>query len=124
LNFGIAGGVKEVLKAVSHYTVELHELIQKMYGVQSMQIDSVQVTHVFEDNTVWDGMIEVFELHGHPRAPIVYAWAQDMKKPGMPKKVLCGLTSQFSRFARSGCQSGNRSRAQDWRSSLIWDSRN
>lgn len=91
MNFGIAGGVKEVLKAVSHYTVELHELIQKMYGVQSMQIDSVQVTHVFEDNTVWDGMIEVFELHGHPRAPIVYAWAQDMKKPGMPKKYFAVL---------------------------------
>lgn len=79
------------MKAVSHYIVELQELIQKMYGVQSMHIDSVRVTEVLEDNTVWDGMIEVFELHGHPRAPIVYAWALNMNKPGMPKKYFAVL---------------------------------
>ena len=76
---------------MSHYIVELQELNQKMLGVPSMHIDNVRVTEVLEDNTVWDEMIEVIELHGHPRAPIVYAWAQNMKKPGMRKKYFAVL---------------------------------
>lgn len=76
---------------MSQHIVELRELIQQMYGVQSRLIDSVRVTEILEDNTIWDGMIEIFELNGHPKAPIVYAWAQNMNKPGMPKKYFAVL---------------------------------
>jgi hypothetical protein len=57
-----------------------------MYGVQSMHVDSVRVTEILEDNTVWDGFVEVFEIPGHPTAPIVYAWAQDTNNLQKPKK--------------------------------------
>ena len=66
-------------------TVEAQEVIYRMYGVQSMHVDSVRVTEILEDNTVWDGF-EVFEIRGHPTAPIVYAWAQDTNNLQKPKK--------------------------------------
>ena len=32
---------------------------------------------------MWGGIVEVFEIRGHPKAPKVYAWAHDTdsKKP-------------------------------------------
>jgi len=30
--------------------------------------------------------VEVFELHGHPKAPRVYAWAHDTDDPQKPKR--------------------------------------
>jgi len=79
---------------VSQYIVELQELIQQMHVVQSRHIDSLRVTAILENNTIGRGMIEVFELNRRPKAPIAYAWAQDMNKPGIPKKYFA--TSQFS----------------------------
>jgi hypothetical protein len=73
------------------YIVELQEVIYEMYGVQSMHVDSVRVTEILEDNTVWDGLVEVFEIHGHPTAPIVYAWAQDTNNLQKPKKYFAVL---------------------------------
>jgi hypothetical protein len=32
---------------------------------------------MFQGKTVWDGIVEVFELVGHPNAPKAYAWAHD-----------------------------------------------
>jgi hypothetical protein len=40
-------------------------------------IQSVPVKEVFQGKTVWEGIVEVFELVGHPKAPRVYAWSHD-----------------------------------------------
>jgi hypothetical protein len=71
---------------VSTYIEELQEVISKLHGVQSMHVDSVPVMEILDDNTVWEGIVEVFELQGHPTAPIVYAWAQDTNDPVKPRK--------------------------------------
>lgn len=56
---------------MSQLIQELREFIYKMHGVQSMHIDNVRVTQILDDDAVWDGIIEVFEMNGHPKAPIV-----------------------------------------------------
>jgi len=76
---------------VNQQIQELQEFIYKMHGVQSMHIDRVRVTQILDDDTVWDGIIEVFEMNGHPKAPIVYAWAQNTRKPGKSKVVFAVL---------------------------------
>lgn len=30
---------------------------------------------VFQGKTVWEGEVEVFDLHGHPKAKREYAWS-------------------------------------------------
>lgn len=71
--------------------VELQEVIYKIYGVQFMQVGSVRVTEILEDNAVWDGFVEVFEIHGHPTPPIVCAWAQVANNLQKPKKYFTVL---------------------------------
>lgn len=51
-----------------------------------MHIDSLRATQILEDNTIWDGMIEVFELSGHPKASVAYAWTQNTLEPGKAEK--------------------------------------
>jgi hypothetical protein len=59
----------------SEYITELRELIHRLHGVRATHVESVLVKEVFQGQTVWDGIVEVFELHGHPKAARVYAWS-------------------------------------------------
>ena len=59
------------------YIEELREIIKNLHGVDSRHIESVPVKEVFQGKTVWEGVVEVFELVGHPRAHRAYAWAHD-----------------------------------------------
>jgi len=61
----------------SDYIIELRELIHRLHGVHATHVESVPVKETFQGQTVWEGIVEVFELHGHPQAPKVYAWSHD-----------------------------------------------
>lgn len=68
------------------YIEELRSVIKKLHGVDSCHVESVPVKEVFKGKTVWDGVVEVFDLVGHPKAPKVYAWAHDTDNPKQPRK--------------------------------------
>ena len=38
----------------------------------------------FAGKTVWEGVVEVFDLRNHPKAKRVYVWAQDTGNPERP----------------------------------------
>ena len=63
------------------YIQELQDVIRKLHGVESKHIESVSVKETFQGKTVWEGIVEVFDLHGHPKAPRVYAWSHDTDSP-------------------------------------------
>ncbi len=50
-------------------------MIRNLHGVESRHVESVPVKETFQGRTVWEGIVEVFELHGHPKAARVYAWS-------------------------------------------------
>jgi len=68
------------------YIEELRSVIKKLHGVDSRHVESVPVKESFQGKTVWDGVVEVFELIGHPKAPKVYAWAHDTDNPKQPRR--------------------------------------
>jgi len=68
------------------YIQELQDVIRKLHGVESRHVESVPVKEVFQGKTVWDGIVEVFELHGHPKAPKVYAWSHQTDGPEKPRR--------------------------------------
>lgn len=68
------------------YISELQDVIRRLHGVESKYIESVPVKETFQGKTVWDGVVEVFELIDHPKAPKVYAWAHDTDNPKQPRK--------------------------------------
>ena len=45
------------------------------------------VKEVFRDKTVWEGIVEVFELRGHAKANRVYAWSHDTDDPERKRHV-------------------------------------
>jgi hypothetical protein len=63
------------------YISELQDVIRRLHGVESKHVTSVPVTETFQGKTVWDGVVEVFELIGHPTALRLYAWSHDTDGP-------------------------------------------
>lgn len=62
---------------MSEYTEELAEVIEQMHGAKATHVESVPVKEMHRGCTVWEGIVEVFELHGHPRATHAYAWISE-----------------------------------------------
>jgi len=46
-----------------------------MHGVNAVHAESVSVRETFKDKVVWEGVVEVFNIVGHPRAKICYGWS-------------------------------------------------
>jgi len=68
------------------YIQELRDVIRRLHGVESMHVESVPIKETFQGKTVWEGIVEVFELYGHPTAKRVYAWSHDTDNPKQPRR--------------------------------------
>jgi hypothetical protein len=66
---------------------ELQGVIQKLHGVKATHRESVPVKETWKGKTIWDGVVEVFDLHGHPLTDTVYAWLHDTGDPKNPLPV-------------------------------------
>lgn len=55
---------------------ELRDVIQKLHGAIAFHVKSVPIKEIFKGKTVWEGIVEVFDLEGHPRTNRAYAWSQ------------------------------------------------
>ena len=53
----------------------LRDVIRKMHGSHATHVESVPVKETWNGETIWDGIVEVFDLHNHPKARRVYAWS-------------------------------------------------
>ena len=65
---------------------ELRDVIHHLHGANANHLESVPVTERFQGQTVWDGVVEVFRLTGHPKTDKVYAWIHDTGDPVNPKR--------------------------------------
>jgi hypothetical protein len=63
------------------YLDELRDVIRRLHDAEATHIESVPVKEIFEGETVWEGIVEVFDLVGHPTALRAYAWAHDGERP-------------------------------------------
>jgi len=63
------------------YLEELRDVIRQLHGAEATHVESVAVKETFKGQTVWQGIVEVFDLVGHPTASRAYAWAHDAKHP-------------------------------------------
>ena len=57
------------------YIESLRAVIGKLHGCDSKHVESVPVHEVFQGKTAWNGVVEVFDLTGHPKAKRAYAWS-------------------------------------------------
>ena len=68
------------------YLSELQDVIRRLHGVESKHVESVPVKEMFQGRTVWEGIVEVFEIHGHSKASRVYAWSNETDDPKNPRR--------------------------------------
>lgn len=62
------------------YELALIEAFFNLHKCVAKYVETVPVIERFKGQTVWDGDVEVFDLHGHPTATRGYAWAYDKAK--------------------------------------------
>ena len=64
--------------ALSRMTTDVERLraaIKRLHGCDSAHAASVPDTESFQGHPVWDGVVEVFTLSGHPTTDTCYAWS-------------------------------------------------
>jgi hypothetical protein len=57
----------------------LQKAILDLHGCKSTWVESVPVKEVFEGQTVWEGIIQVFDLIDHPTAKRCYVWSHELE---------------------------------------------
>ncbi len=68
------------------YIEELRDVIRKLHGVESTHVGSVPVKETYQGRTVWEGIVEVFDLIEHPSATRLYAWSHATDDPEKPRR--------------------------------------
>jgi hypothetical protein len=58
---------------------QLREAIENMHGGTATLAQTVPVTETWEGKTVWEGVVHVFDLAGHPKAARAYAWSSPIE---------------------------------------------
>jgi len=57
----------------------LKHAVEAQHGCTATFVQSVPVKETFEGNTVWEGVVHVFNVHGHPQASKAYAWSSPIE---------------------------------------------
>ncbi len=60
-------------------TAQLKRAVEAQHGCTATLVQSVPVQETFEGKTVWDGVVHVFKIHGHPKASKAYAWSSPIE---------------------------------------------
>jgi hypothetical protein len=58
---------------------QLKQAVERMHGGSATLAQSVPVRETFEGKTVWEGVVHVFDLAGHPTATRAYAWSSPIE---------------------------------------------
>ena len=58
---------------------QLKEAFETQHGGTATLAKAVPVHETFEGSTVWEGVVRVFDLEGHPKATRAYAWSSPIE---------------------------------------------
>jgi len=54
---------------------QLKEAVETMHKCTARHVESKPVVEMFQGKVAWEGVVEAFELTGHPHAKRCYAWS-------------------------------------------------
>lgn len=58
---------------------DLQQAVESMHGAKARLAQSVPVKETHQGVTVWEGVVHVFDLEGHPSATRAYAWSSPIE---------------------------------------------
>jgi hypothetical protein len=56
-------------------TEELRTAVERMHNCRACLVELAAISESFQGRAVWQGIVHVFELTGHPTATRCYAWS-------------------------------------------------
>jgi hypothetical protein len=77
--------------AYKTYIERLQMVISELYGCDSRHVESVPVHEVFQRKTVWNGVVEIFDLVKHPKAKRCFAWSHAENPDGTGERLVALL---------------------------------
>lgn len=57
---------------------QLKKAVESQHGGTATLVQSVPISESFQGQTVWEGVVHVFDLAGHPKATRAYAWSYEL----------------------------------------------
>jgi hypothetical protein len=57
------------------YIFQIQLAVMHLHNCGATWRETVRVNEVLQGKTIWQGEVEVFDLHGHPKAKGAYAWS-------------------------------------------------
>jgi hypothetical protein len=57
----------------------LKKAILNLHGCKATWVKSVSIKEVFEGETVWEGVVQVFDLIDHPKGKRCYVWSHSLE---------------------------------------------
>jgi hypothetical protein len=70
---------KDVADMIEVEASQLKRAIESQHGCTATLFQSVPVKETFGGKTVWDGVVHVFKINGHPKAHKAYAWSSPIE---------------------------------------------
>jgi hypothetical protein len=58
---------------------ELRKAVERLHGGGARLVRSVRISEAFDGKSVWEGVVHVFELNGHPTARRAFAWSSPVE---------------------------------------------
>jgi hypothetical protein len=58
---------------------QLKQAVESQHGGTAIWVTKLPVKEVFEGKTVWEGVVHIFDLEGHPKATRAYAWSSPIE---------------------------------------------
>lgn len=58
---------------------ELQTAVEQLHNCRAMLREVASVTEQFEGQTVWEGVVHVFDIEGYPTASTCYAWSSPVE---------------------------------------------
>lgn len=85
--------MKKKIKPIPNEIIkELQNAILNLHGCKATWIKSIPVKETFKGETVWEGVVQVFDLIDHPTAKKCYAWSYIVD--GSEKKKFIAVLNQ------------------------------
>ncbi len=58
---------------------QLQRAVEGQHGGKAVLVGAEPVKETFQGKTVWEGVVHVFDLDGHPSATRAYAWSSPVE---------------------------------------------
>jgi hypothetical protein len=58
---------------------ELRKAVERLHSGGVRLVRSVRISESFDGKSLWEGVVHIFELEGHPTASCAYAWSSPVE---------------------------------------------